>query len=42
MALLLDELYLVVDQELCSGCGNCVMLCPMGALRLVEAAETAR
>jgi NAD-dependent dihydropyrimidine dehydrogenase PreA subunit len=39
MALLLDELTLVVDQGLCNGCGNCVKLCPVGALRLVEAAQ---
>jgi ferredoxin len=40
MALLLDELCLVVDQGLCNGCGICTKLCPVGALSLAEAAET--
>ncbi|HUT98617.1 MAG TPA: 4Fe-4S binding protein [bacterium] len=42
MALLLDELTLVVDQGLCNGCGICTKLCPVGALRLVETAEAVR
>jgi len=40
MALLLDELTLVVDQGLCNDCGICTKLCPVGALSLAEAAQT--
>ena len=31
-ALDLIELWLEIDQEVCSGCGSCVKVCPVGAL----------
>ena len=32
----------VVDEEICSGCGSCVEACPYGAIYLVENAEQKR
>lgn len=30
------NIYLVVTEELCSGCGNCVVACPINSLSSLE------
>jgi NAD-dependent dihydropyrimidine dehydrogenase PreA subunit len=30
------EYYLVIDAEKCDGCGDCVQICPQGALKMEE------